>query len=508
MSSLVNEKSKKSNAEVVADLYDKVYRFGNYVGVLVQELWHGYKDKRIPYGPCLLFSGALELLLFFDYDRKFFGIFFIPNFLVVSQYIFLPFFVLTVFSGFIGWAYLQNARSRYLNEEINRVFRGIKLRNGWKETPRFIFDHSVDEDNRHLKLSKELLSEDQFKSKTEEIGQALKIYIENIEEVREDGTIDIFYSTKGMAKLFECVDYSKYRNFSFLVGKGRSKEIVSSLIESPHLLVAGESGGGKSSFLRHLLTTLYLNNKSAEFLFVDLKDNLEGQTFEGLDRMTVSNDPGDAIQKLIEIRENMTTRSTALRTAKAKDLDEYIKMRNEKRKLDPESLDQLPHLPRHIIAVDEAANLYLVNKRNTTADVLDAREVISKIARTGRALGFHLIFGIQRPDSIGIESQVKANLSQILAFKAANNASSMTILDNVRAAQLPKIPGRAIWKVGGEIAEIQTPFLDKPKTQEILGISPKEIENPEKSVPQMNSRVVQRFDFRYKKEIDGSEKEN
>jgi len=503
------EKNKKSNAQVAADVFDKLSTFGFYCTSLGKELLSGYKEQRIPYAPCLLFSSLSGVLLFLDYDKKFFGHLLIPNLVVSSQWIFLPCFIVSMSSGFFLWSHIQYKRSKNLNDEINRVFRGIKMKNGWKETPKFIFDHPIDEDNRHLKLSKELLTEDQFKSKSDEIAQGLHIYIESVEEVREDGTIDIFYSTKGMERLFECIDYDKYKNFSFLVGKGRSKEIISNLIDAPHLLVAGESGGGKSSFLRHLLATLYLNNRTAKFLFIDLKDNLEGQTFAGLDRMMVSNDPTDAVQKLIEVKDLMVDRSATLLAAKAKDLDEYIKIRREKLKTNPESVNQFPHLPRYIIAVDEAANLYLVTKRNTTAEVLDAREVVSKIARMGRALGFHLIFGVQRPDSAAIESQVKANLSQILAFKAANNASSMTILDNVRAAQLPKIPGRAIWKIGGDTTEIQTPFLDKARTQKILGLTPVEIENHEKSVPLLKTRIVRRHDFRSDKKVpNGNQTEN
>jgi S-DNA-T family DNA segregation ATPase FtsK/SpoIIIE len=468
------EKNKKTNAEIAANFADNAWSFAFYLFSLFRELWLGFRENRLPYAVCSIPGTAFALLLFFDYDKQLLRLLFIPNLVIASQLFFLFVFSFTFTAGFFIWAHVQWARAKYLNEEIGRVFRGIKLKNGWKETPKFISDRPVDHVNRHLKLSKELLTESDFKSKTDDIAQGLQIYIEGINEVREDGTIDIFYSTVGMPKRFECQDYNDFSNFSFVVGKSRSLEINSSLMESPHILVAGESGGGKSSFLRHLLTTLYINNKTARFLFIDLKDNLEGQIFAGLDRMTVSDDPTQAIQKLTEVKGLMETRSAALKEAGAKDLDEYIKIRKERAQGKSSTLF-LPHLPRYIIAVDEAANLYLVTKENRTSEVIAARDAISRISRMGRALGFHLIFGVQRPDTAAIESQVKANLTQILAFKAANNASSMTILDSIRAAQLPQIPGRAIWKSGGQIVEIQTPLLDKKRTQELLGIKPKEV---------------------------------
>ena len=67
--------------------------------------------------------------------------------------------------------------------------------------------------------------------------------------------------------------------------------------------------------------------------------------------------------------------------------------------------------------------------------------------------------------------QLKANLSGVLCFPMSNNASSMTVLDSGRATHLPFIPGRAIWKCGSVLVEVQTPFLDYAEAEQCLSSS-------------------------------------
>ncbi len=83
-------------------------------------------------------------------------------------------------------------------------------------------------------------------------------------------------------------------------------------------------------------------------------------------------------------------------------------------------------------------------------------------------MGVHLVLATQRPDSKAVDPQVKTNLIGICCFQMPNNVSSMTVLDSGKAAQLPDIPGRAIWKTGGSIKVIQTPHLSIERAREIL----------------------------------------
>ncbi len=98
---------------------------------------------------------------------------------------------------------------------------------------------------------------------------------------------------------------------------------------------------------------------------------------------------------------------------------------------------------------------------------MTAKKILSRIARLGRAGGIHLILATQRPDVKAVDGQIKANLPARLAFYMSDQASSRTILDVTRAASLPDIKGRAIWKVASA-QEVQTPYITEDETKALL----------------------------------------
>ena len=83
-----------------------------------------------------------------------------------------------------------------------------------------------------------------------------------------------------------------------VIGRTRSREIRVDLRVIPHLLIAGQTGGGKSTLLRAIITLLFLNNEHCEFILIDLKGGLEFQLFEDLDRVSVLPDIGSAVAVL------------------------------------------------------------------------------------------------------------------------------------------------------------------------------------------------------------------
>lgn len=127
------------------------------------------------------------------------------------------------------------------------------------------------------------------------------------------------------------------------------------------------------------------------------------------------------------------------------------------------------NLDRHVIVVDEAAEMFLAGHHAKSEEIQNARRILSRIARQGRAVGIHLVVATQRPDTKSLDPQVKANLTGVICFQMMNDASSIAVLGNGRATDLPAIAGRAIWKSGIEMMEVQTPFMSSEKAQEILG---------------------------------------
>ncbi len=133
---------------------------------------------------------------------------------------------------------------------------------------------------------------------------------------------------------------------------------------------------------------------------------------------------------------------------------------------------------RHIVVIDEAAELFLANGRSNMSQVQELNRKVIRIAAQGRAVGIHLIVATQKPDTKAISSQIKANLTGIISFPMATLGASFSILGNGRAKELPSTPGRAIYKSGLDQFEVQTPFispeqakseLDKMAPQKDLG---------------------------------------
>jgi S-DNA-T family DNA segregation ATPase FtsK/SpoIIIE len=270
-----------------------------------------------------------------------------------------------------------------------------------------------------------------------------------------------------MPELTRIDDIKAMAALTFVVGKTRAKQIVARLDKVPHLMVAGQTGGGKSTFLRCLITTLYLNNPDFEFTLIDLKGGLEFQTFENLKRVEVVPNVAQAISGLQSLETIMKKRMALLKANDCKDIDAYLAIPAEKRKPISEEEKTGP-LGRHILVVDEAAEMFLAGSQAGSGDIQTARRILSQIARQGRAVGVHLVIATQRPDAKSLDPQVKANLTGVLCFQMLNDASSITVLGVGRATDLPSIPGRGIWKCGAEMLEVQTPYLEAESADQLL----------------------------------------
>ena len=112
------------------------------------------------------------------------------------------------------------------------------------------------------------------------------------------------------------------------------------------------------------------------------------------------------------------------------------------------------------IIIDEVAQVYVKDNSSTKALKAAAREAINKIARQGRAAGVHLIVATQKPDAQSFDQTVKANMPAILCFPMPNQVSSISVLGTKWAFDLnPETKGRAIYKFGPNLHEVQTYYF-------------------------------------------------
>ena len=190
--------------------------------------------------------------------------------------------------------------------------------------PKPLFDVSLGDKVRFMRIKRGSFPIERFHKAKSFFESGMGVYVDHISENRKGGTVDFTYSEVPMPFV---VDYSNEGNefrskTGFQVGETRSNEVFGDLIETPHLLVAGQTGGGKSNFVRGLITSLYQNNSDMDFALIDLKGGLEFQIFENLERVRVIPSVERAVKELKELQIELGRRMKLLKEKDVKDLDE------------------------------------------------------------------------------------------------------------------------------------------------------------------------------------------
>jgi energy-coupling factor transporter ATP-binding protein EcfA2 len=420
---------------------------------IIEELSYGLRSKTIPWNICFVAGTIFAVLISRHWDLAILNKTHLTWFYPSRRWSFWAYRFSALVSPWIVWAIWQLALRQQMLRKLTEACLNAGLKTPMDRLPSFICDHPIDSETRKLKLYAAGISIQQFRKAKDTLQSNLQVYIDDIKDDIRSGTVEIIYAQNPIPESATLENIRAIPAWTFMVGKTRANWLSVDLRKVPHLLVAGQTGGGKSTFLRQFITTLYLNNAASEFHLIDLKGGLEFQLFEGLDRVKVASNITEAVDLLKRAAAQVKKRMELLKESKSKDLEAY---------------GRIGILRRRIIVVDEAAEMFLAGAHAGPGEVQTAKRILSQIARQGRSVGVHLVVATQRPDSHAVDPQVKANLPGVLCYPMANDASSMTVLGNGRATDLKMIPGRALWKAGTDITEIQTPFLPPSEVEELL----------------------------------------
>ena len=347
--------------------------------------------------------------------------------------------------------------ARKQKEHLEQVFTDTGLKSKTGRTPAPISTRRKGDGTFKQKFKNRGFSKNQLESAKSSLQASMGCYIDDIKVNTKDMSFELVCSDTPMPKMIEYHDLvedlsSRTDYTKIVIGRNRTETISCDLKSTPHLLVAGETSSGKSSFIRQALTTLYRRNKTMQFSMIDLKAGLESNMFEGKKRIKIASDLKSAENHLKSIGEELEKRFKKLKSAGYTSINEIRSSSDLK-------------MTRRVIVIDEITELFYGSRSKGS---FGAREVINRIARQGRAAGLHLIIGTQRPDSRSLDTQIKANLSGKLCFKMADNTSSVIVLGSAKAKNLPAIAGRAIWQSGMKSLEVQTPFIDIHGAKAIL----------------------------------------
>lgn len=209
------------------------------------------------------------------------------------------------------------------------------------------------------------------------------------------------------------------------------KPVYCEINKTPHLLVAGSTGSGKSVCINSIIVSILMRTKPDEvkLVLVDPK-KVELSMYNGVPHLlapvvTDARKANIALKKIVVEMERRYDLFSDSGTKNIAGYNAYIDKENEKRSED----DKLNHLPFIVVIIDELADLMLVAAK-------EVEDSIMRITQMARAAGIHLIVATQRPSADVITGVIKANIPSRIAFAVASNIDSRTILDSSGAEKL------------------------------------------------------------------------
>ena len=276
---------------------------------------------------------------------------------------------------------------------------------------------------------------------------------------------------------------------SFAIGKDISGDaVIGELNKMPHLLIAGQTGSGKSVMINTLLTSLLYRNSPSEMklILVDPKQ-VEMAPYEDIPHLLtpVITEPEKTISALKWAVNEMERRYKLLAEEKIRDISSYNqKIQSGNKKLTVPDEDGNEHqvddgaMPYIVIVIDELADLMMVAAR-------DVEALIVRLAQKARAVGIHLVLATQRPSVDVITGLIKANIPARIAFTVASQIDSRTILDQAGAEKL----------LGQGDMLLLTPSMSKPKRIQGAWVMDQEVIKITdhlrmQSAPQYNDEIV------------------
>ena len=212
----------------------------------------------------------------------------------------------------------------------------------------------------------------------------------------------------------------------------KGKPIYLDIADTPHLLIAGTTGSGKSVCLNSIITSLALNCRpiDLQFLLIDPKGT-EFVQYEGVKTLIsgkIIDDVETALKSLAWLVEEMERRYKILKRCKCRSINEY-KHKRDFGLNDGTSTCLVEDMPYIVVVIDEYADLMM-----NSAHAL--QEDVKRLGQKARAAGIHLILATQRPSTKIIDGDIKTNFPTRIALKVSSITDSKTILDYGGAERL------------------------------------------------------------------------
>ena len=232
--------------------------------------------------------------------------------------------------------------------------------------------------------------------------------------------------------LLESDEFTKAKSKTiFAAGKDiAGKTVVADIEKMPHLLIAGQTGSGKSVCINTIIMSILYKARPSEVKLIMIDPKVvELSVYNGIPHLLIPvvTDPKKAAAALNWAVNEMEERYKKFAGHKARNIIGYNAQIDQIE--DVPGKDRPEKIPQIIVIVDELADLMM------TAGT-DVEDAIQKLAQKARAAGIHLIIATQRPSVNVITGVIKANIPSRIAFSVASGIDSRTILDETGAEKL------------------------------------------------------------------------
>ena len=233
------------------------------------------------------------------------------------------------------------------------------------------------------------------------------------------------------------------------------------LAELPHVLIAGQTGAGKSSCINSIVTSLLVrtNPDEVKMVMVDPKRVELGQYNDVPHLLTkVITNPKKAVDALGWAVAEMDRRYDLLADSQVRDINGYHE-KYDAGLLDEEKFDRFPYI---VVFIDELNDLMMVAGR-------EVESAIVRLAQMARAIGIHLVVATQRPSVDVITGVMKANIPSRLAFSVASTTDSRVILDQSGAEKLIGLGDMLVVTASNpRLERIQGAWVNEDEVQDVV----------------------------------------